>query len=214
MIFLRHSFWGLRSRRASGFTLIELLVVIAIIGILASMIIAGLSKAIKTARNTKCRHNLHQLHSQGIAMSARTRGYFPHLGMLEQSFSDVVIFWEEMTTTHSTAFYYFRDGENHSGDGMASGDHAGVVWTSFVAELPSDTLRCPYDKRPITGPAELISYVDRFPDIYHSAAFQTVSYTGGNTTIVLYQDDLPQTDYRHPDDKVFAVFLDGHVGDL
>ena len=40
------------------------------------------------------------------------------------------------------------------------------------------------------GPADMISYVDRFPDIYYSAAFQTVSYTGGNTTTVLYQDEL------------------------
>ncbi|MDA0323158.1 MAG: prepilin-type N-terminal cleavage/methylation domain-containing protein [Verrucomicrobia bacterium] len=211
MTFLRHSFWRLRSRRASGFTLVELLVVIAIIAILASLIIAGLSKAIKTARNTKCVHNLHQLHSQGLAMAARTRGYFPHLGMIAQSYDNIDAFWLGMTTTHSKAFSYFKDGELHSGDGKASGDQAGVIWTAMVTELPDSTLRCPYDDSPVTSKGDLISYVDRVSLLTDSNAFQSISMTGGNTEVVLYLDDDP-SEYNHPKDVRFAVFLDGHVG--
>ncbi|MDR1279411.1 MAG: DUF1559 domain-containing protein [Opitutaceae bacterium] len=47
--------------QASAFTLVELLTVIAIIGILAAIIIPTVGKVRKTARDTQCRSNLHQI---------------------------------------------------------------------------------------------------------------------------------------------------------
>lgn len=54
-----------KNRRA--FTLIELLVVISIIALLIAMLLPALGGAIESARNAKCRSNLHQL---GIAQFA------------------------------------------------------------------------------------------------------------------------------------------------
>jgi prepilin-type N-terminal cleavage/methylation domain-containing protein/prepilin-type processing-associated H-X9-DG protein len=49
----------------SGFTLAELLVVIAIIGVLAAMLLSGLSRARGNARSAFCQNNLHKI---GIAV--------------------------------------------------------------------------------------------------------------------------------------------------
>lgn len=47
--------------KAKGFTLIEMLVVIAIIGILASMLMPSLQKALNTAKSISCVNNMRQV---------------------------------------------------------------------------------------------------------------------------------------------------------
>jgi len=54
-------------RKRSAFTLIEILVTVAIIGLLVSITVPSLAAARRQSKNTKCKHNLHQI---GVAMQS------------------------------------------------------------------------------------------------------------------------------------------------
>jgi prepilin-type N-terminal cleavage/methylation domain-containing protein len=63
--------------QASAFTLIELLTVIAIIGILAAIIIPTVAQVRKSARDTHCRSNLHQIGLAVQLYAQDNRNKFP-----------------------------------------------------------------------------------------------------------------------------------------
>lgn len=68
-----------RNAEPRGFTLIELLVVIAIISILASLLLAAVSRARDTANLTVCRNNLRQC-GLAMVMYVSDTGMFPNAG--------------------------------------------------------------------------------------------------------------------------------------
>ncbi|HTI68593.1 MAG TPA: type II secretion system protein [Candidatus Limnocylindria bacterium] len=80
-----------RRHQPEAFTLIELLVVIAIIALLASMLLPAISKAVMTAKKTKCASNLHNL---GLAMLMYADGYD---GLVPRA--DDPIWWQVLTPT-------------------------------------------------------------------------------------------------------------------
>ena len=62
-----------------GFTLIEMLIVITIIGVLAALLMPGLSKARQKAKPTQCKSNLKNIGVGLAAYITRYEGRFPKL---------------------------------------------------------------------------------------------------------------------------------------
>jgi prepilin-type N-terminal cleavage/methylation domain-containing protein len=66
--------------RRRAFTLVELLVVMAILAILVSMMLAGLSSALNSARKTQCQSRLSNL-GRGLLLYEHDHEVFPGAGM-------------------------------------------------------------------------------------------------------------------------------------
>ena len=71
-----------RQPRANGFTLIELLVVIAVIGILASLLMPAVLRAMKAATTTSCISNLRQMSTAFMMYTKHYNGLMPARGSL------------------------------------------------------------------------------------------------------------------------------------
>jgi prepilin-type N-terminal cleavage/methylation domain-containing protein len=68
-----------RSQARATFTLIELLVVIAIIGVLASMLLPALQRALDTARQAQCDSNLRQIYIAACGYGGDNNGWMGHV---------------------------------------------------------------------------------------------------------------------------------------
>lgn len=67
------------SGRAAGFTLVELLAVVAILGVLASIIMALVTGARNSARQTQCLSNMRETAKAALLFAADNKGQFPAL---------------------------------------------------------------------------------------------------------------------------------------
>ncbi|MDQ1257148.1 MAG: hypothetical protein QG656_1750 [Candidatus Hydrogenedentes bacterium] len=65
------------TKHKQGFTLIELLTVIAIIGILAGMIVMGMSRAMEKAKLARCANTLNQIRNSMVSYFTDNRECFP-----------------------------------------------------------------------------------------------------------------------------------------
>jgi prepilin-type N-terminal cleavage/methylation domain-containing protein len=71
--------------KTKAFTLIELLVVVAIIGILASLLIPGLSKARRSAKGAVCKSNLKNLITATVQYLDDNQDFFPSFSNIDAS---------------------------------------------------------------------------------------------------------------------------------
>jgi prepilin-type N-terminal cleavage/methylation domain-containing protein/prepilin-type processing-associated H-X9-DG protein len=69
-----------RSVKKYGFTLIELLVVIAILGLLATLLLPGIKRAVASAHSANCTSNLRQLFVGTVNYAQDHDGYVMYMG--------------------------------------------------------------------------------------------------------------------------------------
>jgi len=62
-----------------GFTLIEMLIVLSVVGLLAAMLVVGLTQVRRVSQRSRCMHNLAQIGQLLILHAGRSNGYLPML---------------------------------------------------------------------------------------------------------------------------------------
>lgn len=95
-----------------GFTLIEMLIVIAIIGILASLLMPALQRALGMARSASCLNNQRQMHLWAMSYAEDNYGVLPHMGHKDDaSYQHGYMTNADATHWYRRADFYRSNGE-------------------------------------------------------------------------------------------------------
>ena len=120
---------NMRKCNRVGFTLIELLVVIAVIGILAALLLVGISRAKGKAQRIQCANNVRQL---GQAMQLFIAQYHAYPLRVNSGY------WKGKDTEHFTSWNAALENEIATHFPREGWAEPKGVWDCPAAERPSD----------------------------------------------------------------------------
>ena len=187
-------------RSVRAFTLIELLVVVAVIGILASILMPTILKAMRSATTTHCKSNIRQI-NQGVQM-------------YKQNFGNMFLPWGQARW----------EGDKDYGDTKAWPmpvrllEYAGIPKESEVWVCPADRTT---KKRTATEwwkvSYTFSQFVEFLPDSDVERPSQTIPFMCGFWDGAwIESNDMPYLRfdlayYKRHENKFAAIFYDGHV---
>ena len=141
-------------RRTKGFTLVELLVVIAIIGILVTMVVPALLRAVELSRQSVCAANLNAIGKALSQYMADNRSHTPRLTRYsEPHVWDVDDDREELLLDSTENLFAVAAAEGEESDAGIEDNETGDInamqniWPMVAEAMIQDTaFQCPSDK--------------------------------------------------------------------
>lgn len=214
--------------RRRGFTLIEILIGLTVLAVLLALLIPGVRRSVLASHDARCMSNLRQIgvafhlyagehggmlpelvFRPGESNRNRERGtgeqwdaqVMPYLGITDATRGNTVFYCPTSVhyypnQPHRTLSYSFNEnvGRNHNGSRtLASNDHPGTVVMLADFEAPESR-----DDNNLSVP-------------YKSTVHQTFRGRNNRITFRPSEREFEWLSYRHGDQHVNILFVDGHV---
>lgn len=197
-----------RLHARTGFTLVELLTVIAIVGVLVAITIPIVGMARSSAKNTKCKNNLRQLHAAYLLYTHDNKGKVP---TDDTTGTDAV--WTLKVDRYMRVvnldknqkmyeMYFCPALEEDSTRLWWNSDYAANIHGAIYASWSHAGRKAPTMLNGIMNPARVFVFADWLP----GWRFAQVSDFS-----LLNAEPRKSLTYRH-NGKTNAIFVDGHIG--